>query len=44
MDLLDSIGGSTQCFAITYMGKKDRYMYIYLTDSLCCKLEANTTL
>jgi len=49
MDLLCSTGNSTQCSVMTYMGnesfKEERVaICIYVTDSLCCTPETNTTL
>ena len=52
-DLLYSTGNYTQYFVITYKGKKSEkeyiyvcmctYIHIYITESLCCTLGANTT-
>ena len=45
-DLLYSTVNYTQYFVITYMGKEpeNKWIYIYITDSLCCTPEANRTL
>ena len=47
-DLLYSTGNSTQYSVMTYMGKNLKkewiYIYIHITDSLCCTPETNTTL
>ena len=46
-DLLCSTGRSTQYSVMTYMGKeskKHEYMYIYITDLLCCTPKINTTM
>ena len=48
-DLLYSTGNSTQYSVMTYMGTESKkkewiYVYIYITDSLCCTPETNTTL
>ena len=42
---LNGTGNSTQCSVITYMGKESKqwmYVYVYVTDSLCCTAETNT--
>jgi len=42
-----STGNSTQYSVLTCMEKgseKKKYIYIYITNSLCCMLETNTTL
>ena len=47
-DLLCSTGNYTQHLVITYNGKESEkeYMYVhmYVTESLCCTPETNTTL
>ena len=43
-NLLYSTGNSTQYFVITYNGKESEKEYIYITESLCCTSETNTTL
>ena len=48
-DLLSSIGNYTQYLVITYNGiecKKRNYIFLdmYVTESLCCIPETNTTL
>ena len=40
-DLLYGTGNCTQCSMITYMGMD---ICIYITESLCCTVEINTTL
>ena len=44
--LLYSTGKSTQQCVITYMGKESEkeWIYVYVTDLLCCTPEANKTL
>ena len=46
-DLLYITENSTQYYIITYMGKeseKNGDIYLYITESLCCTPETNTTL
>ena len=45
-ELLYSTGNSTQYLVITYNGRecKNKYIYLYITESLYCIPEANTTL
>ena len=48
-DLLYSTGNSTQLSLMAYMGKESKqkksgYKYMYITNSLCCTAESNTTL
>ena len=45
-DLLYSTGNSTQYFAMAYMGKesKKEWVYVWVTESLCCAPETNTAL
>ena len=43
-DLLYSTGNSTQYSVMTYVGKESKKEWIYITDSLCCTPETNTTL
>ena len=41
------IAQETQCSVVTYMGKESKkrvYPCICIADSLCCTVEANTTL
>ena len=42
-DLLESTGNSIQFFVITYMGIESKKECIYITDSLCCTAESNST-
>ena len=46
--LLYSTGNSIQYSVITYMGKESEkewtYVYVNITESLCCTPETNTTL
>ena len=42
MDILYSTGNSTQYFVITYKGNESEKEY--MTESLCCIPESNTTL
>ena len=42
-DLLESTGNSIQFFVITYMGIESKKEGIYITDSLCCTAETNST-
>ena len=44
--ILYSTGKYTQYFVITYKGKESekKYIYIYITESLFCTPETNTTL
>ena len=44
--ILYSTENSTPCSVMTYMGKQSKKgdIYIYVTDSLCCTPETNTTL
>ena len=46
-DLLYNTGNSTQYSVMTYMGKESKKrvdICIWITDSLCCTPETNTTL
>ena len=45
-DLLYSTENYTQYFVITYKGKESEKIdvYVYITESLCCTPETNTTL
>ena len=44
-DVLYNTGNYIQYLIITYNGKESEkeYIYVYITESLCCALETNTT-